>query len=175
MSRPGEDLRDDRPVDRLPVDELPLDELRAALRLGEVVGRFTYRVEGSDLARFAQAHDRDADPDPDRIAPATYFGALDPVERGDLDLDGFLLDLPYPQTGGGNAFNEVDYDRPLRAGDEITVTTRYTEVYEKQGARGTLLFRVRVNEMHDDTGALVATTRCGHVLGFDLSRTEATA
>ena len=46
------------------------------------------------------------------------------------------------------------------------VTTRYTEVYEKQGSRGTLLFRVRENEIRDASGALVATSRCGHVLGF---------
>ena len=69
-------------------------------------------------------------------------------------------------TGGGNAFNEVVYERPIRIGDVITVTTRYTEVYEKKGSRGTLLFRVRVNEMRDATGALVATSRCGHVLSY---------
>jgi acyl-CoA thioesterase FadM len=73
-------------------------------------------------------------------------------------------------TGGGNAFNEVEYERPIRVGDIITVTTRYTEVYEKSGSRGTLLFRVRVNEMRDVAGHLVATSRCGHVLSYQLHR-----
>jgi acyl dehydratase len=147
-----------------PGDGLPLERLRAAVRLGEDAGSFTYRVESNDIERFAEAIG--ATPGP--TAPATYFAALDPVERRDLDLDAFLQRLPFPMTGGGNAFNEVEYERPIRVGDVITVTTRYTEVYEKKGSRGTLLFRVRVNEMRDATGALVATSRCGHVLSYQL-------
>ncbi|WP_151526497.1 FAS1-like dehydratase domain-containing protein [Serinicoccus kebangsaanensis] len=147
-----------------PGSALPVEQLRRALRLGEVAGTFRYQVQENDLEHFARAHERE--PDPSGRVPATYFGALDPVERRDLHLDGFLLELPFPRTGGGNAFNEVEYVRPLQVGDEITVTTRYTEVYEKQGSSGTLLFRVRENEMTDASGAVVATSRCGHVLGF---------
>lgn len=151
-----------------PGEGLPLDRLRAAVRLGEDAGSFTYRVESNDVLAFAKA----IGATPGAYAPATFFAALDPVERRDLDLDGFLHDLPFPMTGGGNAFNEVVYERPVRAGDVITVTTRYTEVYEKTGSRGTLLFRVRINEMRDATGALVATSRCGHVLSFRLDGAE---
>jgi acyl dehydratase len=143
---------------------LPLTRLRAAVRLGEAAGSFTYRVEANDVDAFAAAIGAVGGTD----APATFFAALDPVERRDLDLDGFLQRLPYPMTGGGNAFNEVTYERPIRVGDVITVTTTYTEVYEKRGSRGTLLFRVRVNEMRDVDGALVATSRCGHVLSYRL-------
>ncbi|MET0457187.1 MAG: MaoC family dehydratase N-terminal domain-containing protein [Mycobacterium sp.] len=143
---------------------LPMDRLRAAIRLGEDAGSFTYCVESNDVEAFATA----IGAMPGTDAPTTYFAALDPVERRDLDLDAFLHRLPFPMTGGGNAFNEVTYERPIRVGDVITVTTRYTEAYEKRGSRGTLLFRVRTNEMRDDTGALVATSRCGHVLSFDL-------
>jgi acyl dehydratase len=145
-----------------PGDGLPLDRLRAAVRLGEDAGSFTYRVEPNDVAAFAKA----IGAMPGDNAPATFFAALDPVERRDLDLDGFLQQLPFPMTGGGNAFNEVTYERPIRVGDVITVTTRYTEVYEKAGSGGTLLFRVRVNEMRDATGDLVAISRCGHVLSY---------
>jgi hypothetical protein len=45
-------------------------------------------------------------------------------------------------------------------------------VYEKKGSRGTLLFRVRVNEMRDATGALVAISRCGHVLSYRIDAAE---
>ena len=143
-------------------ERLPMERLRAALRLGEEAGRFTYRVQANDVEAFAAAIGASADLE----APATYFAALDPVERRDLDLDAFLHRLPFPMTGGGNAFNEVTYERPIRVGDVITVVTRYTDVYEKAGSRGTLLFRVRENEMRDADGALVATSRCGHVLSF---------
>lgn len=143
---------------------LPMDRLRAAVRLGSDAGTFTYRVEANDVEAFAYAIG--ATPGP--YVPTTFFGALDPVERRDLDLDSFLQRLPHEKTGGGNAFNEVTYERPFRVGDVITVTTRYTEAYEKPGSRGALLFRVRVNEMRDQTGALVATSRCGHVLSYRL-------
>jgi acyl dehydratase len=145
-----------------PGDSLPLDRLRAAVHLGKDAGSFVYRVESNDVARFSEA----IGAVPRETAPATFFGALDPVERRDLDLDSFLQQLPFPMTGGGNAFNEVEYQRPIRVGDVITVTTRYTEVYEKPGSRGTLLFRVRINEMRDSAGELVATSRCGHVLSY---------
>lgn len=143
---------------------LPLERLKAAVRLGEVSGVFTYRVEENDLVAFAGAVDSRVPLD--GIAPPTYFAALDPVERRDMELDGFLQHLPFEMTGGGNAFNEVEYERPIRVGDVLTVSTRYTEVYEKTGSRGTLLFRVRENEMRDAAGSLVATSRCAHVLSY---------
>jgi len=150
------------------VTSLPLDRLKDAVRLGEVAGTFRYRVDTGDAERLNEALGRP----PGHPVPTIAFGALDPVERRDLDLDGFLLELPLTRTGGGNAFNEVTYERPLRAGEELTVTTRYTEVYERPGSRGTLLFRVRENEMHDEADRLVATSRCGHVLGFRLPDQE---
>ncbi len=143
---------------------LPLARLEAAVRLGDVAGVFTYRVEENDVEAFASSIG--AQPPMDGTAPPTYFAALDPVERRDLQLDAFLEDLPFEKTGGGNAFNEVEYQRPIRVGDVLTVSTRYSEVYEKAGSRGTLLFRVRVNEIRDADGVLVATSRCGHVLSY---------
>lgn len=152
--------------------QLPLDALRNALRVGEDVAAFTYRVESNDVLRLNDALGVGRDDD---TVPTTYFALLDPVERRDLDLDGFLEELALPRTGGGNAFNEVIYERPLQVGDVLTVTTRYTDVYEKPGSRGTLLFRVRINEMRDDRGRLVATSRCGHVLGFRVASGQGAA
>ncbi|WP_169515689.1 FAS1-like dehydratase domain-containing protein [Glaciibacter superstes] len=150
--------------------DLPLQRVMDSVRLGEPAGTFVYRIDGNDVDRFVDAigGQRRTGPEAD-IAPATFYAALDPVERRDLDLDGFVQNLPFPKIGGGNAFNEVEYQRPLRKGDVITVTTRYTEVYEKEGSTGTLLFRVRENELRDADGELVATTRCGHVLAFDMA------
>jgi acyl dehydratase len=150
--------------------------LKAALRLGQEAGRFTYRVERGDIERFLAAIgdpvERWADPaDPDRlVAPPTFFAALDPVERRELQIEQALDDIPYAKTGGGNAFNEVEYERPIREGDVITVVTSYAEVYERAGRAGRLLFRVRHNDYLDAGGALVARTRMGHVLAYDLDR-----
>lgn len=147
------------------------DGLRAALRVGSEAGRFTYEVTAGDIARFRDAiGDPAVDGADPLVAPPTFFAALDPVERRDLQLEAVLDDLPYAKTGGGNAFNEVEYERPIRAGDVITVVTTYTDAYEREGRAGRLLFRVRTNELFDADGALVARTRMGHVLAYDLNR-----
>jgi len=147
---------------------LATEELKAALKVGSEAGRFTYPITLADLDRY-----REAVGDPalgHEYAPPAYFGVLDPVERRELQLDPTLDLVPYARTGGGNAFNEVEYERPLRAGDVITVATSYTDVYERDGRAGRLLFRVRTNHLYDQQGALVARTRMGHVLAFDLGR-----
>ncbi|CAH0123208.1 MaoC family dehydratase N-terminal domain-containing protein [Microbacterium sp. Bi121] len=156
---------------------LPLERLRRAVRLGDIAGVFTYEVTANDIAGFVEAVTGEKrEFVQGDAAPAIYFGALDPVERRDIDLDAFLQDLPFRKTGGGNAFNEIAYVRPIRVGDVVKVTTRYTEVYEKTGSRGTLLFRVRENELIDVSGDPIGTSRCGHVLAFDIdSETEGRA
>lgn len=160
------------------------DEVRAALRLGELAGTFTYEVERGWLRRFAKAVGDDNPLWRDEeyaaregrfggvIAPPTFWAALDPVERRDLWLESYLDQLPYKRTGGGNAFNEVEYYLPIRPGDTITVSTRYTELYERDGRAGRLLFQVRENELTNQHGELVARTRGGHVMAFDLTRMQ---
>ncbi len=137
-----------------------------ALRLGTEAGRFTYRVEAGDLERFTRAVD--SAPLPAGQAPPTYFAVVDPVERRELQLEEVLEEIPYRKTGGGNAFNEVEYVRPIRRGDVVTVVTTYEDAYERDGRSGRLLFRVRRNEIFDAAGELVARSRMGHVLAFDL-------
>jgi acyl dehydratase len=157
---------------RQPESELPLDRLRQVLRVGEVAGEFTYRVDPNDVARFRAAVSgypaSSVLPAPGDVAPPTYYAVLDPVERRDLDPErAVLASIPFPMTGGGNAFNEVSYERPIRAGDEVTVRTTYSDVYLRQGRSGTLLFRVRTNELVAADGERIGATTMGHVLSFD--------
>jgi acyl dehydratase len=175
-------VRTNRPEDAVPTSGkeagrpvLVTDRVREALRIGSEAGRFTYRVEANDLARFADAVS--GRPPAERVAavvpaeaPPTYYAVLDPVERRELQLEEVLGELPYVKTGGGNAFNEVEYERPIRVGDVLTVVTTYEDVYERDGRSGRLLFRVRRNDVFDAKGALVARSRMGHVLAYDLDR-----
>jgi hypothetical protein len=149
-------------------DDLPLDRVRSAVSLGTPHGPFSYRVEHADIQRYQRLTGRPEDRI-DEVMPAAFFGALDPVERRDLELDDFLLDLSIPKVGGGNAFNQVEYERPILAGEHISVTTTYTEVYEKKGQASRLLFRVRENVFTDESGAQVGTARNGHVLAYQLA------
>ena len=106
-----------------------------------------------------------------RTAPA--FIAYDPYERGDLDIEGYLADIPYVATGGGNAYNEVHYERPIRVGDDLVVDVTFTDVFEKPGRAGTLLFRTRrtrYTTSPEQGGDLVASTICAHIRAFDTTR-----
>jgi acyl dehydratase len=156
---------------------LPIEELKEALGVGRVTHEFTYRVDPNDVARFRAAvaggnqPAQGTTPSPGQTAPPTYYAALDPVERRDLLLERALDVVPFRKVGGGNAFNEVVSERPLVAGDHITVRTSYEDVYERPGRSGRLLFRVRINELRDSSGSLVATTRMGHVLAYDMEAT----
>jgi len=158
------------------------EQMRTDLKLGEVAGVFTYEVDRKWIRQFAAAFD-----DPNAvwhdeayarimgrfgavIAPPTFFAALDPVETKELLLDAWVETIPYKNTGGGNAFNEVEYFLPIRAGDTITVEVTYTDIFERDGRSGRLLFRIRENVLKNQRGELVARARSGHVRSYDLSK-----
>jgi acyl dehydratase len=158
------------------------DQMRKDLRLGEVAGTFTYEVDRKWVRQFAAAFDdpnplwhdeayaRDAGRFGTVIAPPTFFAALDPVETRELLLDPWVETIPYKNTGGGNAFNEVEYFLPIRAGDTISVEVTYTDIFERDGRSGRLLFRIRENVLKNQRGELVARARSGHVRSYDLSK-----
>lgn len=144
---------------------LPIEATKASVSLGSPHGPFTYLIHPSDVDRYQEVSGRAPDRF-DNVMPAAFFGAIDPVERRDLDLDSFLLDLPLRKVGGGNAFNEVRYERPIHAGEVLTVMTTYTDVYEKAGRESRLFFRVRENVYSDEQGQKVAVSTNGHVIAY---------
>ena len=85
------------------------------------------------------------------------FGALRPVEQ--LRADG----LPRGQSAGPSlplkrvmaGGTELIQHRPIRPGDRLTATTRITDLYEKSGAQGPLIFTVRAMRVVDASGAPV--------------------
>ncbi len=158
------------------------EDMRKSLKIGEVSGTFTYEVDRKWIRQFVTAF---GDPNPlwrdeayareegrfgDVIAPPTFFAALDPVETRELLLDPWVETISYKNTGGGNAFNEVEYFLPIRAGDTITVEVTYTDLFEREGRSGRLLFRIRENVLKNQRGELVARARSGHVRSYDLSK-----
>lgn len=168
------------PVAEVPIGPAPLvtDELIAEFRIGEVIGRYTFPVTAERIRRYsAVLADRSLEealvhqPDLEErfgVAPAAFFALLDPLELKFMSHDRGLDLIPFRRTGGGNAFNEIHYDRPIRAGDLITVEVAYTEVYEKTGRSGPLLFRVRENTLSDAAGERVGLARSGHVYSFEV-------
>lgn len=178
-------FRDDPPKDRQPVENsIITDEMRKSLNIGNVSGTFTHTIDKRWLDRFATAYG-DANPIwrdeayakkeglfDGIIAPPTFWAAMDPVETKVLNLEGWMDAIPYKRSGGGNALNEVEYFLPIRLNDTITVSTTYTEIYEKTGRSGRLLFRTRENNLVNGGGELVAKTRLSHVMSFNLNENQ---
>lgn len=105
-------------------------------------------VEAGHLRRFAEAI---GDPNPrwHEEAPPTFLVAL----AGETPQLPEALAYGKGWLNGGDRF---EYQRPIRAGDRLTVRTRLADVYEKQGSSGSLLFLVWEHEYRDAAGALVA-------------------
>jgi hypothetical protein len=150
-----------------------------ALRLGEDFDTFHYSVTSNDIERFVTGSGDNGQPwqsPADYIsgllpagtpAPPAYFIALDPYERGDLRVDDQLDAMPVRWTGGGNAWNQVEYTRPFRVGDEVAVTVRFTVVHEKEGSAGRLLFRERTTRYVDAGGNPIAESASAHIRAYD--------
>jgi 3-methylfumaryl-CoA hydratase len=85
------------------------------------------------------------------------FGALRPpselredgLPRG--QRDGPALPLKRVMAGG----TELISRRPIRPGDRLTATTRLTDLFEKSGSQGPLIFSVRSLRVVDAQGELV--------------------
>jgi acyl dehydratase len=149
------------------ISEIPMARLLEVLEIGTPKGPFVYEIAKTDVERYSRVIGK-KNPTDSEFVPTTFFGALDPIERRDLCVDDFLLELPLKKVGGGNAFNKVVYKRPLKTGEKISVTTTYVDAYIKKSGNRTLLFRIRENIMADESGIQVAHSRNGHVLAFAL-------
>lgn len=70
------------------------------------------------------------------------------------------LDGPAPSTGGLHAEQHFEYHRQLKPGDQLTVTTKAGETWEKESKRaGKLMFAEKIQEYRDQNGELVITSR----------------
>ena len=108
-------------------------------------------VEAGHLRRFAEAI---GDPNPRWLeeAPPTFLVAL----GGETPQLPEALAYGQGWLNGGDRF---EFERPVRAGDRLTVRTRLADVYEKQGSSGSLLFLVWEHEYRDAGGSVVARLR----------------
>jgi hypothetical protein len=102
--------------------------------------------------------------------PPTLVASLDPFERKVVPDDGVLAAIPYQPIGGGNAFTEVEYFAPLPIGEEVSIVFTPTELVEKPGSQGRLVFRNRQSDVFSADGTLIARIRAGHVMVYDTGR-----
>ncbi len=121
-----------------------------------------YEVEKGMIRKFAEAI---GDPNPlyydeeyakntrhgGIVAPPTFVAYF---KAGPMpEVDG----LPWSPKLHGD--DEIEFYRPIRPGHVITARARVVDVFEKQGSRGRMVFRVQETTLTDQRGERVAKYR----------------
>jgi acyl dehydratase len=94
---------------------------------------------------------------PGLLAPPTFPLALASNERFRHSLDLGTRSVLHGEQ-------QIEYGRPLVAGDRITVVSRVADVHEKPGASGPMDVLVVEDEGRDDRGELVFRARATLIL-----------
>ena len=102
-------------------------------------------------------------------APPMFHLALfwDVVELDQLTPDGVSIDSLLPRFPLERAMAgglKIDYHRPIVAGDLLTATRTLTDIYEKQGSQGPLIFYEVVMEVVNESGEPVLTEKTTRIL-----------
>ena len=102
-------------------------------------------------------------------APPMFHVPLfwDVVELDQLTPDGVSIDTLLPKfplekamAGGLN----IEYHKPVYPGDWLTATRTLTNIYEKEGRSGPLIFYEVVMDIVDDEGELVIREKTTRIL-----------
>ena len=80
---------------------------------------------------------------------------LDVLTPDGVYIDELVPDFPLKRVMAGGV--RMEYHRRIRPGDELTARRTLTDMFEKQGSSGPLIFNVIVTEISDTDGNLVLT------------------
>ncbi len=102
-------------------------------------------------------------------APPMFHVALfwDVVELDQLTPDGVSIDSLLPRFPLERAMAgglKIEYHQPIMAGDLLTATRTLTDIYEKQGSQGPLIFYEVVMEVVNEAGESVLTEKTTRIL-----------
>ena len=102
-------------------------------------------------------------------APPMFHVPLfwDVVELDQLSPDGVSIDTLLPKFPLEKAMAgglEIEYHRPVYPGDWLTATRTLTDIYEKQGRSGPLIFYEIVMDIVNDDGELVIREKTTRIL-----------
>ncbi len=141
-------------------DSIITNKMRAVIGVESVP--VNQEIEKGAIIRFAQAI---GDPNPlftdeaaarksrygGLIAPPTFLRS---VIAGPPTVE---FEQPYSATLDGGS--EWEYFEPVRPGDRITHTVRITDLFEREGRLGNMLFVISEGRFVNQFGALVALER----------------
>lgn len=102
-------------------------------------------------------------------APPMFHVPLfwDVVELDQLSPDGVSIDTLLPKFPLEKAMAgglQIEYHKPVYPGDWLTATRTLTDIYEKQGRSGALIFYEVIMDIHDDAGELVIREKTTRIL-----------
>lgn len=137
------------------------DEMRAAI--GVESEPSVYEIEKEAIRRWAEAID---DPNPlyhdteyakklgyrNLVAPPGFLPHYAfPVKRGKPKV---RVESPYSRNlnGGG----DFEFFKPIQAGDIILMTTNISEIYEREGKFGRMLFIITESIIRNEKGEILS-------------------
>ena len=106
--------------------------------------------------------------DGDEAPPMFHLSLFWPVVERDLispdgvAVDTFLPELPLKRAMAGGL--KIEYHRPILPGDVLVATRTLTNMYEKEGRSGPLIFYEIVMNVQDETGEPVLTETTTRIL-----------
>ncbi len=103
------------------------------------------------------------------LAPPMFHVPLfwDVVELQQLTPDGVSVDALLPKFPLEKAMAgglEIEYHKPVYPGDWLTATRTLTDIYEKEGRSGPLIFYEVIMEIRNDEGELVIREKTTRIL-----------
>ncbi len=137
------------------MDSVITEELNSLLNVD--LGPEVFEIERGMLRRFAEAID---DPNPRWLveAPPTFAAALVP---GQLLNKLFNADIPLKRLLNGSS--ELEYLKPIKAGDTISVTARLTRLRQVAGEQGPTLFMFTEVTYANQSGEVVVKGKNNYI------------
>lgn len=127
-------------------------------------------VTRRDIRKYAvatgnrQQKYRDGDQAPPMFHVPLFWDIV-PLEQ--LTADGVSIDTLLPKFPLEKAMAgglKIEYHKPVYPGDWLTATRTLTDIYEKQGRSGPLIFYEVIMEIRDDDGEPVITEKTTRIL-----------
>ena len=122
----------------------------------------TYDVERGAIRKFAEAigDDNPLYVDEEAARKSRYGGLIAPptfMRSMSAGRSRATVQSPYPAALDGGS--EWEYFEPVRPGDRISVTVKVSEMFEREGRLGNMLFIIRETSYVNQFGKTVAIQR----------------
>ena len=127
-------------------------------------------VTRRDIRKYAIATDNrqqkylDGDEAPPMFHVPLFWDVvpLDQLSPDGVSIDTLLPKFPLERAMAGGL--EIEYLKPILPGDWLTATRTLTDIYEKAGRSGPLIFYEVIMEIRDDDGELVVREKTTRIL-----------